>query len=217
MRAALVTVVALASLAAGCGSASLTMRPGPRSFTGSDYDDVYDAWTRDADEFAFGRLSDILHVTATFEAWEFRWAYVVRYAQDHGLTTDARTQLLRASLADAQQHHRFFVTLVGSNWRESDITSERSAWRVLLVDDRGRATPPVEVEKIDRPSADERLYFPSVNTQRQTFRIVFPARHEDGTPSIPAESPFVILRFTGAAGTVDLKWEFVRTASEPGD
>ena len=214
MRAAF---LALTVLTSGCGSALLTMHESPRSFTANDYDDVYEAWTRDADDFAFGRLSDVLHVDATFESWEFRWAYVVRYASDHGLTTDARTQLLRASLADAQQHHRFFVTLVGSDWRESDLTSERTAWRVQLVDDRGRATAPIEIEKIERPGADERMYFPSISTQRMAFRIVFPGTHDDGTPTIPPESPFVVLRFTGALGVVDLKWEFSRSAPEPTD
>jgi hypothetical protein len=88
---------------------------------------------------------------------------------------------------------------------------------VLLVDDRGRATPPLEIEKLDHPGADERTYFPSVSPQRIAFRIVFPARHEDGTPTIPPEAPFVVLRFTGSLGTVDLKWEFERSAAEPGD
>ena len=200
--------IALAlTLLAGCGSRALSMRPSARSFTPDDYSDIYSDWTRNSDEFAFDRLEDILHVSATFEAWEFRWAYVVRYASDYSLRTEERTRLLRSSLADAQERHRFFVTMVGNRYRESDLTDSRSAWRVLLVDTEGRQTRPVEVTRVRRPGAAERVYFPTVSVQRHTFRVAFPTQHEDGTPVIAPDAREIVLRFTGAEGTVDLRWE----------
>ncbi len=189
------------------------MRLGPRAFTETDYDHVYQAWTREAHPFALGRLADVIDATATFESWEFRWAYVVRYAHDHALPTESRTALLRTTLEDARAHHRFFVTVVGTDWRESDLTSEQSAWRVLLVDEAGRVTAPLEIERIDRPTPAERIYFPSVTTQRRTFRIVFPATHADGTPTIAEDTRVIVLRFTGAQGTVDLRWELETPAA----
>lgn len=205
--------IGLGLIAIGCGSTPISLRPQPRSFTASDYERVYEAWTRDADDFAFGRLSDVLHVTSTFQAWEFRWAYVIRYSNDHSLQTDARSEMLRASLADAQEHHRFFVTLAGTNFRESDLTSPRTAWRVLLVDERGDQTVPVEIERIDRPDAAVKTYFPSVSPFRHAFRVVFPAFKPDGTPTIPNEARYVLLRFTGAIGTVDLRWDFSESSA----
>ncbi|MEM6961278.1 MAG: hypothetical protein AAF550_05980, partial [Myxococcota bacterium] len=73
---------------AGCAAPELSMNPVPRSFTPRDYARVYDTWTRDADDFSFSLMSTVLHATATFESWEFRWAYVVRYASDHGVSTE---------------------------------------------------------------------------------------------------------------------------------
>lgn len=208
MRSALLAaVLGIALSVAGCGSASVTMRESTRSFTASDYEDVYERWTRSADEFEFGRLSEILHVTATFEAWEFRWAYVVRYAADHSFSTEERTRLLEESLEDARQRHRFFVTLGGPVWREFDLSAHESDWRVLLVDPTGRHTEPVELTKIARPSADQRVYFPSISRQRHTFRIAFPSVHADGTPTIPGDADHVVLRFASARGTVNLRWE----------
>jgi hypothetical protein len=192
----------------GCGSTTVSMRPAPRSFTAADYESVYEAWTREADEFEFGRLSDVLNVTATFQGWEFRWAYVVRYADDHSLRTEERAEMLRASLADARERHRFFVTLSGSRWRDTDLTSDDATWRVLLVDEQDEQTLPLEIEKMHRPSANIGAYYESVSVFRHAFRIVFPARRADGTPTIPDNARFVILRFTGPLGTVDLKWEF---------
>lgn len=214
MRSALACVaIVLGLVAAGCGTSRVPMREATREFTASDYGGIYGRWTRTADEFEFGRLSEILHVTATFESWEFRWAYVVRYAQDHSFTTEERTRLLEEALADARERHRFFVTLAGPVWRESDLTGRQSDWRILLVDSTGRQVEPVELTRIDRPSADQRVYFPSINRQRMTFRIAFPTQSADGTPTIAPDADHVMLRFAGSAGTVDLEWEIERPAS----
>lgn len=201
--------LALGVLAA-CAAPVVTLEPGPRAFTPEDYEDVYDRWTRTARPFDFGRLSTVLNLTATFESREFRWAYVVRYGRDFGLTTDARYALLTESLRDAGQHHRFFVTLGGAHPRDLNLAEESGAWRVLLMDDRGRQTRPLEVRHVRRPSPGERRYFPSISTQRQTFRLVFPVLHEDGNPTLPRDSQFALLRFTGSEGQVDLKWEFAQ-------
>ncbi|MGF1468793.1 MAG: hypothetical protein ACFCGT_21915 [Sandaracinaceae bacterium] len=200
--------LALAVLLAGCGAPVLSITPEPRSFTPGDYESVYGRWTREAHEFSFGRLETLLNVTATFESWEFRWAYVVRYAADYSLPTEDRTRLLRETLADAQERHRFLVTLAGNLFPESNLADERSAWRVLLVDERGRQLGPVEITRVRRPGAAERVYFPSVTPQRQTFRIAFSTTHEDGTPTVAETTERLILRFTGAEGTVDLVWLF---------
>src|SRR6185436_6844526 len=138
---ALPTLSALLVLAAvSCGPGAVPIRESTRAFTASDYGGVYDRWTRSADEFDFGHLAEILHVTATFESWEFRWAYVVRYASDHSLTTDERTRTLEQSLADARDRHRFLVTVGVPIFREGDLTSTYSDVRVILVDPEGRQT-----------------------------------------------------------------------------
>ena len=200
-----------ACLALACAKPTVSMRAGTRAFTPSEYEELYERWTRTERPFDFGRLMTVLHVTATFESREHRWAYVVRYGHDFGLSTDTRTGMLEAALADAERYHRFFVTLAGDDLTESDLTHERSAWRVLLLDDRGRQTRPVEVEKIRKPTPAERAYFPSVDSQRQVFRLVFPAQGSDGFPSVPEQALFALLRFTGPEGTVDLRWDFDRS------
>lgn len=192
-----------------CATPLVSLAPGTRSFTADDYEEVYELWTRHAAPFDFAGLRSVLHVTSTFESREFRWAYVVRYSRDFGLSTDMRNSMLGASLADAEQHHRFFVTLGGGSPREMDLTSERGAWRVLLLDDRGRQTRPIEIKKVNKPTPAERAYFPSISPFREAFRVVFPVRHDDGYPTIPKEALFAVLRFTGPQGQVDLKWDFV--------
>jgi hypothetical protein len=204
-RALTAGLVALAL--AACGASAVGLRQATRNFTASDYEGVYGRWTRSADDFDFGRLGEVLHVTATFEAWEFRWSYVVRYGHDHSFTIDERTRLLEETLADARTRHRFFVTLGLPVYRDADLTGNTSDLRVLLVEPSGRQVEPVELVRIARPSADQRRYFPSIHRQRHTYRIAFPALAEDGLPTIPADAAFVELRFAAAAGTVNLRWD----------
>jgi hypothetical protein len=195
-------------LLAACVEPIVSLNPAARSYTAGDYERVYERWTRGQRGFDFGRLKTVLNVTATFESRDFRWAYVVRYGEDFGLPPDARTAMLSASLADAEQRHRFFVTLGDGRPRDIDLTANRGGWRVLLLDDRGRQSSPIEVERLKKATTAERIYFPSVSSFRQAFRLVFPVHHEDGHPTLPHEALFAVLRFTGPAGQVDLKWEF---------
>ncbi len=202
------SLVLAALLMASCAHHPISLEPTTHAYTGEDYERIYRAWSRDADDFSWGDLRDVLLVTATFEAPEFRWAYIARYAEDHGIGPAERTDLLRASLADAEEKHRFFVTLAGEVYREANLTRRDSAWRVLLVDEEGRTMAPVEIEHVRRPSAAERVYFPSINPYRHAFRVVFPAHHPDGSPVLAPDATRAMLRFTGARGTVDLLWEF---------
>lgn len=192
----------------GCGGSAEDLSAREGRFTPEDYAQVYDKWTRAADEFSFGNLNDVLNATATYLSAEFRSAYVVRYAHDHGYTTEERERLRDSSLADAKADHGFFVTMAGTDYRESDLTSERSAWRVVLVDPSGRTTVPTKIERIRKPSPAEKEYFPSVSPFRHTFRLSFPRTRSDGTPVIGPEMPHFILRFAGPEGVVDLRWNF---------
>ncbi len=192
---------------AACGGASVDLSARKGRFTPEDYPKVYEKWTRDADEFSFGHLHDVLNATATYLSPEFRAAYVVRYAHDHGYTTDEREKLRDSSLADAKIDHSFFVTLAGTNYRESNLTSDMSAWRLLLVDPNGRTTPPSKIDRVRKPTPAEQEYFPSVSPFRHTFRVSFPKDRADGTAVLPPEAKYFILRFAGPDGLVDLRWD----------
>jgi len=193
--------------ASGCKQPKISMQPGARTFTPESYIRVWEAWTREKESFSWKELAHEIHVGATFESWEFRWAYVVRYAYDYSLKPEARDEMLDASLASSRQEHRFFVTLSGMDFRESNLAGKTSAWRVLLIDPAGNQTVPVLMERVKRPTAVDRVYFPQVSPYRQTFRLTFPAVEANGRKTIPDGAKFMVLRFTGARGRADLRWD----------
>jgi len=196
-----------------CADPKVSMATGPREYTDSDYPQVLERWTRTKSLVTLSELDTLLTVTATFESWDFRWAYVVRYANDYRLTVEQRRTLLERTLAETQDSHRFYVALYGSNVRWADLTRANSSWIVRLIDDEGNETAPLSIELISRPGPLERRYFPYSTVWRNVFRIKFPTTTPGGQPTIAPDSRWFGLRFAGAEGNEELRWEL--GATEP--
>jgi hypothetical protein len=203
-------VAALAALlgvtTAACGSTpTVALREGPREYVAADYDAILKRWTRAERLYAFQGIDDVLSVSSTFESWDFRWAYVIRYAEDYRLTIEQRRELLANALQDARRHHQFFVSLYGNKPAEADLTKASPAWVVRLLDDKGHVTAPEEILPIKKPTVLERTYFPYATVWRQSFRVRFPS-HTSAGPSIDPEAGLVTLRFSGPLGNLELQW-----------
>jgi hypothetical protein len=203
-RAALLALL-LAGVA--CTDPKVSLSGGTREFVASDYPQILKRWTRSRSLITLSELDDLLTVTATFESWEFRWAYVVRYANDYRLTVEQRRVLLDKTLAQTQDRHNFYLALYGTNRRWTDLTRSNSAWIVRLIDDHGNETAPSTMELIAKPGALERTYFPYTTVWRQAFRLQFPRATPDGRPTIAADAKWFGLRFAGAEGNEELHWD----------
>lgn len=203
-----IPILFLATLAISCSPIKrVSLKEGPREYVSYDYDQILQRWTRTGSVVALAELDDLLTITSTFESWDFRWAYTVRYAEDYRLTIEQRKTLLDESLRESREEHRFYVALYGPNRRWNDLSRKESAWVVRLIDDKGNETPARLIQSVQRPGALERTYFPYSNVWRQVFRVVFPTYREDGSPSIARDAHWFGLRFAGAQGHSDLIWE----------
>lgn len=216
MNRLLCKVVLVASLAACCGvacaSATVSLAGGPREYVAADYEPVLRKWTRTEHLIALSELDDLLTVTATFESYDFRWAYVVRYAQDYRLTVEQRARLLDSALAETHTTHQFYIALYGgSNVRWTDLSRSTSAWIVRLIDDLGNETAPEQIITIRKPGPIERTYYPYTSVWRQAFRLRFPVQ-AGGRASISTQARWFGLRFAGAQGNQELRWELAEAA-----
>ncbi len=208
LRTLAVLPVALAGLvlAGGCGAPAVSLAEGPREYVATDYERVLDRWTRTEQLFLATELDDLLTVTSTYESWDFRWAYVVRYAEDYRLTVDQRRALLEHSLTETDKYHQFYVALYAQRHQWSDLTAENAAWIIRLIDDRGNETAPSDIEAIRRPGAIERTYFPYTSPWRRAYRVRFPVARADGRHTIAPDAQWFGLRFAGAQGNEQLVW-----------
>jgi hypothetical protein len=210
-------VLAIASLlVAGCVTPAVSLGEGPREYVATDYENVLRKWTRTQELFTLSELDNFLTATATFESWDFRWAYVVRYVQDYRLTIEQRKKLLERTLEETRQRHQFFVAIYGGERKYNDLTKPNSAWIVRLIDDTGNETAPEEIIAINKPNALERTYYPYNTVWRRAFRIRFPRVTADGRPTISPAAKWFGLRFAGAQGNSELIWKLEDgTATRP--
>jgi hypothetical protein len=200
----------------GCAAQTVSLHEGPREYVATDYETVLRRWTRTEHLIALSELDNFLTATATFESWDFRWAYVVRYVQDYRLTIEQRKKLIERTLDETRQRHQFFVAIHGGNRKQDDLTNPNSAWIVRLIDDTGNETAPDEIVAIKKPNALERTYFPYNTVFRQAFRIRFPRATPDGRPTISPSAKWMGLRFAGAQGNSELVWQLeAPLAAEP--
>lgn len=193
--------------AVGCTEPTVRLAEGPREYAPTDYEIVLERWTREGKLIVASHLDNVLGVTATYESWDFRWAYVVRYADDYRLTVDQRTRLLERSLAETRSHHQFYVALFTQRHKWNDLTADNPAWIVRLIDDQGSETAPSEIEPIKRPGAIERTYFPYTSPWRSAYRVRFPRFRSDGRTVISPRAQWFGLRFAGAQGHEALVWQ----------
>ena len=207
-RVALPLVLLGVAVFLSCSRPTVRLEEGPREYVSTDYETVLRHWTRTMQLIKVSELDNVLTVNATFESWDFRWAYVVRYAEDYRLTIDQRLSVLERSLAETRESHHFYVALYAQKYKWNDLTAQDPAWIVRLIDDEGTETAPAEIEVIKKPGAIELTYFPYTSPWRSAFRIRFPKVRPDGRPTISPDARWFGLRFAGPKGNDELVWEF---------
>ncbi|MDB4983399.1 MAG: hypothetical protein JWM82_4151, partial [Myxococcales bacterium] len=91
-----VGAVVYAAGAGGCARKDPTVdfSETPRDYVAKDYERVYQTWTRH--EVALKDVDVALEVWATFKSWDFREAYIERYADIYSLSDDDRKTLRTA-------------------------------------------------------------------------------------------------------------------------
>jgi hypothetical protein len=197
-----------------CAPRQVSLGEGPREYVAQDYLRVLQLWTRSTQLLSVEQMDNVLTVTATYESWDFRWAYVIRYADDYRLTVDQRQSLLERSLAETHDEHLFYVALAAQKYKWGDLDLESPAWVLRLIDDTGSETVPTDIVEVKRPGPIEQTYFPYTNPWRRAYRITFPVHRPDGSPSISPKAHRFGLRFAGAQGNDELSWELSEPAAQ---
>jgi hypothetical protein len=196
----------------GCARppAPVRLTHGERSYLPGDYGTVLERWTRGGNLMGVPDFEQRLRVDATYLAWDFRWARTVRFASEARMSAEEMRTVLRQSLEAGQREHEFFVALETQSVRWGELTRPSSAWRVRLVDDRGREFAPVRIERVRQLGASESQDYPYITPWRQLFRVYFPRESVVGEAPVAVLGPGTrafVLRFSGALGTVDLRWD----------
>jgi len=215
-RAALLAVSTLAALATvgGCGEVQVNFsETQTHTFEPSDYERVLERWTRDEEVYVLDGLDNALTVTATFRSWEYRQAYIDRYAYDFRLTDTERQALERTQRAELEQAHVFLVATTATRDAWADLSAADTPWKIRLVNDQGDVVEPLPeahdppgIERVRNVTPAEQAYYPYITVFRKVFVIRFPRRLPDGTDVLGPGVRSFTLEFAGALGRAELRW-----------
>jgi hypothetical protein len=210
-------VAAVATLATMMSCAAPKPKPvdfsdASRTYVDKDYTDVYERWTRH--DRALNEVDVALEAWGTFKSWDFREAYVERYASIYGLSQADRALLRQAQLDSFRQAYEFHLTAQSANYKWNDLEKKDSAWRTTLVDGLGHELSPEYVRVVKLPDAYEREFFPAKTPFTKTYAIRFPVSGSSDTGVGIGPTEFVgpktgtiTLRISSPIGRVELSWQ----------
>ncbi|MBI5486285.1 MAG: hypothetical protein HY905_03015 [Deltaproteobacteria bacterium] len=183
------------------------------TFQPSDYERVVERWTRDEQLYILDGLDNALTVSATFESWEYRQAYIDRYAYDFRLTDPERLALESGQRAELETAHVFLIAASSTKVEWSDLAAVTTPWKIRLVNDQGDVLEPFPaghsprgIEEVEHITPAQRLYFPYINDFRTVYVLRFPRTLADGTPFLRPGVEAFTLEFAGVLGRAELRW-----------
>lgn len=193
----------------GCRSGRpvlMDFNEGPRSFVASDYREVFGLWTRH-ERLVSANEGTIIEMWATLKSWEYREAYVQKYAQTYAMSSEAKAGLRASELKKCKEIYELHLTVQTSDYRSNDLEKNDSPWRLSLVDGTGDEIFPKEVESLRLPIPYEEAFFP----EKTSFSRAYTARFDREAPSQTsgfggAASGEITLRARGPLGGIELTW-----------
>ena len=199
----------LAALGTGCfkdKQVRVDFSETPRTYVAKDYREIYDRWTRH--QAALHEVDIALEAWATFKSWEFREAFVERYASIYSLSEAERANLRKAQLDAYRATYEFTLTALSANFHWNDLDKSNSAWRVTLVDALGHELTPSELKIHKLPDAYESEFFPAKEQFNKVFMKTYLIKFAIPTSGDfkGAKSGSITLRIASPIGRLELTW-----------
>lgn len=209
LQRAAVVVLGAPLWPAGCRSG----RPEPvdfsersHNFLPDDYRSVFDRWTRHA-RLVLATEGTVIEVWATLKGWEFREAYLEKYAQAYSLNPQERAALRAAELEKARSFYDLHLSVQTTDQRWNDLHKRDSPWRVSLRDGTGDVIYPTDLDRLKLPLQYEMVFFPERTAFTRAYGVRFerPESTESGfTGPVSGE---LTLQVSGPLGSVEATWD----------
>lgn len=192
---------------AGCASAqplAVDFSDTVKHYRGEDYQSIHDAWTRHAK--LVQDVGTVMEIWATFKSWDFRQAYIAKYARAYDLSEADREALAKSQQDAARGVFEIQLISQSTNDRWNDLERRNSPWRITLLDGTGAELSPSSIKVEKFPEIYETEFFPNRTLFSRTFTVRF-VRPEGGDAFIGPDSGRLILRIASPIGKVEAVWE----------
>jgi hypothetical protein len=176
-----------------------------RNFRAEDYPNVFKLWSRHSK--VISDQGTVIEAWALYKSWEWRQAYIERYAKVYNLTDSERQTLYRSQLEALRAAYEFHVTVQTTNYKWNDLDKETSPWRVSLVDARGAEVAPKRIEPLRLPELYEMDFFPNKTEFTRTYVIRFARADADAVGFTGPGSGLMTLRFASPVARAEAAWQ----------
>ena len=176
-----------------------------KTYRNDDYQGVFEAWTRHAKMLE--DIGTVMEIWATFKSWDFRQAYVAKYAKVYDLADSERSALAKSQMETAHAVFEIHLVAQSTNDRWNDFDRRTSPWRITLLDGTGAELAPTSIKVEKLPEIYEYEFFPTrtLFSRTYTLRFVRPEGKEESFTG--PESGLMILRVASPMGKVEVAWD----------
>jgi len=201
--------LALVAMLAGCASSKpryVDFSDANRNFRSEDYEPVFTRWSRHAKAVVVHQ-GTVIESWAVYKSWEFRQAYVERYAKIYSLGETERAALLASQREAARQTYEFHIAVQMTNYKWNDLHKDNSPWRISLVDGKGAEIAPRRIELLKLPELYETQFFPNRTEFSMTYLVRFSRADTESSGFAGPASGRVTLRIASPLAKNELVWE----------
>jgi hypothetical protein len=181
-----------------------------KSLRSEDYPTTFESWTRHAK--LIQDIGTVMEIWGTFKSWEFRQAYVAKFAKVYSLADSEREQVAKAQKEAARAVYEIHLVAQSTSDRWNDLERRTSPWRMTLIDGTGAELAPSSIKVERLPEIYENEFFPTRTPFSRTYTVRFVPPESGSESFIGPPSGRMILRLASPMGKVEILWES-RTAS----
>jgi hypothetical protein len=207
-RGAAFLVLALCSTFAGCASSrtqTVDFSEATKTYRNEDYGAVFETWSRHAK--LVQDIGTVIEIWATFKSWDFRQAYIAKYAKTYDLADGEREGLAKSQTDVARAMYEIHLVAQSTNDRWNDLANKNSPWRLTLLDGTGAELAPTTIKVEKLPDAYESEFFPYRTPFSKTYTVRFVRAEGAGEAFVGSQSGRLILRLASPLGKVEVAWE----------
>ena len=206
------TAWALSARLAGCA----TTRPplvdfseAHKNYRNDDYPAAFEAWTRHEKLVLYDQydIGTAMEIWATFKSWDFRQAYMAKYAKVYHLAESERDQLAKSQQETARAIYEIHMVAQSTTDRWNDLDRKTSPWRITLLDGTGAELAPTSIKVEKLPEVYEYEFFPTRTLFSKTYTLRFVRPEGAGETFLGPQSGRMILRVASPIGKVEVAWE----------
>jgi hypothetical protein len=177
-----------------------------RNLRAEDYERVFTSWSRHAKAVVVYQ-GTVIETWGVYKSWEFRQAYIERYAKIYSLSDTEKAALYHTQREAARQTYEFHVAVQMTNYKWNDLNKETSPWRISLVDGTGAEIAPRRIELLKLPELYETQFFPNRTEFSQTYLIRFSRAEAEAAGFGGPSSGRIALRIVSPLAKNEIVWQ----------